>query len=83
MAEFKITPSTSRQSKGEKFELITDSQEKALAFAVQHMPADEPEYMVSYATEVLEIQLGRMEVGDALTECWSMAVFSQRIERIS
>lgn len=83
MAQFKITPSTNRQSKGESWELVTGNVGDALEFAGDHAPDNVRSATLGYGFEVLRGQLERMKVGDKLTECWSMAVFEARIERIA
>lgn len=83
MATFKIQPSTARQSKGENWELVTGNVGDALEFAGDHAPDNVRAATMAYGFEVLLGQLEAMKVGDKLTECWSMAVFEARIERIS
>lgn len=83
MAQFKIQPSTNRQSKGENWETVAGNAVEALEFAEAHAPANVREATLAYGVEALREQLKKMKVGDQLTECWSMAVFEARIERIS
>ena len=83
MATFHIVPSTNRQSKGESWELTTSNHGDALEFAGDHAPDNVSDALMGYGFEVLRGQLDKMEVGDKLTECWSMTVFEARIERIA
>lgn len=83
MSRFRITPSTNRKSAGETWEHVTDSVLDTLVQAECNAPDNVPDLTMMYGLEVLQGQLERMRVGDALTECWSMAVFEARIERIA